>query len=199
MLDRNLPFYNIILKCNCYKSSEILLPKGFRFKQFHEGDEKAWAKLEYEIGDFESIDEAEEYFISNYCGDINVLKKRCVFIENDKNEIVGSCIAWKDKKETATVASLHWLIVTPDYQGKKLGKSLCQKTMQIFHEMNEYPVYIHTQPWSYKAILLYIHQGFQLQMTDSFSHYENQYIQAMDTLKSILPEQQYHELVSNSI
>ena len=63
----------------------------------------------------------------------------------EENEIVGSCIAWKDLRDDTLVASLHWLVVSPQYQGKGIGKALCQKVMQIFFENVEFPVYIHTQ------------------------------------------------------
>ena len=198
MLDRSIPFYNVILKCENYKKTEIVLPAGYYFRNYRTGDEKAWAKLEYEIGDFASVNEAEEYFISQYGQNADGLRDRCFFVIDELKHVVGSCIAWKDSRETELVASLHWLVVSPSHQGKKLGKALCQKVMEVFQERNEFPVYLHTQPWSYIAILLYVRQGFKLQMTDTFSHYENQYAQAMDTLKKILTVPQYDELVSNS-
>lgn len=198
MLDRSIPFYNVILKCEKYKDTEIVLPTGYQLRNYQTGDEKAWAKLEYEIGDFASVNEAEEYFLSHYGQNIDSLKERCFFVIDDQEQVVGSCIAWKDCRGTALAASLHWLVVSPDHQGKKLGKSLCQRVMKVFREKNEFPVYIHTQPWSCIAILLYLHQGFKLQMTDTFSHYENQYALAMNTLKKLLTIQQYDELVSNS-
>ena len=52
MLDRNIPFYNTILKCENYTNSEIILPQGYHFKNYQTGDEKAWARSEYKIGDF---------------------------------------------------------------------------------------------------------------------------------------------------
>ena len=198
MLDRSIPFYNVILKCEKYKDTEIVLPTGYQLRNYQLGDEKAWAKLEYEIGDFASVKEAEEYFLSHYGQDIDSLRERCFFVIDNQEQVVGSCIAWKDCRETELAASLHWLVVSPDHQGKKLGKSLCQRVMKVFQEKNEFPVYIHTQPWSYIAILLYLQQGFKLQMTDTFSHYENQYALAMNTLKKLLTIQQYDELVSNS-
>lgn len=120
-----------------------------------------------------------------------------MFAVDKNNEIVGSCIAWRDLKADEFVASLHWLIVSPQHQGKGIGKALFQKVMQIFNTKNEFPIYIHTQPWSYKAIILYIRQGFKIQKTDSFSKYENQFSLAMNVLKKILPKNQYEELENN--
>ena len=72
------------------------------------------------------------------------------------------------------------------------------KSIKFFHEENEFPVYIHTQPWSYKAILLYINLGFKIQISDTFSNYENEYTEAMKTLNNILPKEQYEKLRINS-
>ena len=149
-INRNIPFYNVILKCKTYKNSEIILKSGYRFKNYEPGDENSWAKLEYDIGDFDSVNEAKEYFTDNYCKNQEI-RKRCFFVLNSENEIVGSCTAWKDKKDNENVASLHWLVVSPKEKNKGLGKALCQKVLNFFHEENKFPVYIHTQPWSYKA------------------------------------------------
>lgn len=70
--------------------------------------------------------------------------------------------------------------------------------MKIFEKLGEFPVYIHTQPWSYVAVFLYVRMGFWIQKEDTFSHYENQYTQAMDVLKKILSKEQYEELVAHS-
>ena len=198
MIDRSIPYYNLILKCDKICTASVLLPEGYSFKLYEVGDEKYWAKLEYEIGDFSSIEEAEMYFKANYCNQIDELKKRCVFVVDDKGNVVGSCIAWHDLKGNNTVASLHWLVVSPKHQGKHIGLALCQKVMQIFKKYGETPVYIHTQPWSYKAILLYIKLGFKIQKTDTFSHYENQYKKAIKTLENILTEKQILILNQNT-
>lgn len=198
MLDRSIPFYNIILKCSRYRSGSIVLPHGFSFRKFENGDEKAWAALEYAVGDFASEDEAEQYFVTAYCQNPDDIRERCIFMVNEKDEAVGSCIAWKDWKNNQAVPSLHWLVVLPAYQGRSLGRALCRKTMESFWHKGEFPVYIHTQPWSYKAVFLYIQEGFLLQITDTFSDYQNQYEQAIGVLKEIVTKPQYGILLSHS-
>lgn len=197
-IDRCIPYYNLILKCNKNSTIPVSLPEGYSFKLYDVGDEKYWAKLECEIGDFSSVEEAETYFKANYCNQIDELKKRCVFVIDTYGDVVGSCIAWHDLKGNDTVASLHWLVVSPEYQGKHIGLALCQKVLNIFNECGESPVYIHTQPWSYKAIMLYIKLGFKIQKTDTFSNYENQYKKAIKTLKNLLPEGQFNQIITNS-
>ena len=74
MLDRSIPYYNLILKCNEICIPPVSLPEGYSFKMYEVGDEKHWAKLEYGIGDFSSVEEAEVYFKTNYCNQIDELK-----------------------------------------------------------------------------------------------------------------------------
>ncbi len=198
MIDRSIPYYNLILKRNEICTTSVSLPEGYNFKMYDVGDEKYWAKLEYEIGDFSFVEEAETYFRTNYCNQIDELKNRCVFVVDACGDVVGSCIAWHDSKGNDMVASLHWLVVSPEHQGKHIGLALCQKVMDIFKEHDETPVYIHTQPWSYKAILLYIKLGFKIQKTDTFSHYENQYKKAMKTLEKLLSENKFNQIILSS-
>lgn len=98
MLDRTIPFYNIILKCDTYKYHKVCLPKGYSFSFYQEGFEEAWALLEYNIGDFESKESALDYFKSTYMSKMDLLEKKALFVLDGSNNIVGSCIAWEDRK-----------------------------------------------------------------------------------------------------
>lgn len=197
MLDRSIPFYNVILRCDEYPWENVVLPRGFAIAAYEKGYEKAWAELEYGIGDFDSADEAERYFVESY---LQAAGKRdgILFLLNEEKTVIGSCIAWQDKRGDELVSSLHWLVVDEKYRGMGLGRALCHATMQIFREREGLPVYIHTQPWSWKAIFLYLSLGFRLQKSDTFSHYENQYDAAMATLKNVVTEKQFLRLMESS-
>ena len=191
MLDRTIPLYNTILRCDNYRYKEVNLPHGFSIVSYKNGYEKAWAELEFSVGDFDSPEEAQNYFVKSYTQNQEALLRNVRFLLNEDNTVIGSCIAWQDKRIDSFVASLHWLIVDEKYQGMGLGKALCCETMNIFEEQGRFPVYIHTQPWSYKAIFLYLSLGFKLQKTDTFSHYTNEYHKAISTLKQVVTDEQF--------
>jgi hypothetical protein len=66
MLDKSIPYYNIIMKRNPGTPvPEPLLPEGYMFVPYCEGDEKSWAEIETSVGEFDSIPEALEYFNQN--------------------------------------------------------------------------------------------------------------------------------------
>ena len=60
MLDRTIPFCNTIMKCSDAEKYAVKLPEGFSIVSYQDGDEKEWAKLEYAVGDFGSVQEAED-------------------------------------------------------------------------------------------------------------------------------------------
>ena len=178
MLDRTIPFYNTIMKCSDYSLRHAELPDGFSIVSYQRGA-------------------AEQYFAETYLQNPKLFSN-ILFLLNKKREIVGSCIAWQDKRGENSVSSLHWLIVQEQYQRMGLGRALGTAVMNIYAEHGKLPVYIHTQPWSWKAILLYVSLGFRLQKTDTFSHYENEYGKSMDELEKIVSKEQYELLLRSS-
>ena len=197
MLDRTIPFYNTIMKHPGLLTPDApspAVPEGILLRSYREGDEKGWAKLHTATGDFSSPEEAEEYFRRTYLSHREELEKRAVFAATQKDDrVVGACIAWRDpakpslRKENhdATVASVHWLVVAEDEQRKGIGRAVMTEILRKFARFGEAPVYLHTQPWSWKAILLYDSLGFRLQKTDTFGDYEVQYPQAVETLTAL--------------
>ena len=182
MLDRSIPYYNIIMRCDRFDP----LPEsaqGITVRNYQEGDEKHWAEIECSIGDFSSVDEAERYFITHYTDEIY---NRCFFAMDKAKNVIGTCIAWHDLKDNETVSSLHWLAVAPKYQGSGAGKALLNAVMNYYCQNHLMPVYLHTQPWSYKAIKLYLSAGFKIMKTDTFADYTNEYNEAISVLKNYL-------------
>ncbi len=192
MLDRSIPFYNLILRCDKYPLRQIQLPAGYTIVPYEKGLQTDWARLECAIGDFASHEEAVHYFTDNYAKGNN--SEKILFLLDNTGQAIGSCISWMDERYGRKVNSLHWLVVDEAFQGKGFGRALCTETMNRFYLRNQKPIYIHTQPWSWKAILLYISLGFRLQKTDTFSAYTNQYNEAMPTLKALLSQEQYMKI-----
>jgi ribosomal protein S18 acetylase RimI-like enzyme len=190
-LDRTIPFYNLILRADAPVGEEAGLPPGFVFSFYQPGDAAHWARLETEIGDFASIAQAQAYFTDTYLAQPELLPSRCLFVRTAQGETVASCIAWQDERGEALVSSLHWLVVSPRYQRRGIGRALFLRTMRIFEENRAFPVYIHTQPWSHQALTMYARHGFALQREDTFARYENQYAQGMETLRAILSPEAY--------
>ena len=193
MIDRTIPYYNIIMRCDRVLPMEVKLPAGYSIRSYRPGDEDAWAGLMCAVGEQTDLAEAKALFTGRYLADA-ALTDRIFFAVDAEGTVIGSAIAWDDGLRV-----LHWLAVHPAHQGKGLGKALCQTCLRLFRrEDNSKPVYLHTQPWSWKAILLYISLGFKLQPKDTIYNYENQYAQAMETLRTIVTPEQYAKMEAAS-
>ena len=183
-IDRSIPYKNIIMRCDEYDIQPIG-ENDFHIRKYKNGDENYWAEIEYKIGDFNSVEEALDYFVQNY--NLDELVNKCFFAETSDGKVVGTCIAWYDNKDDVVVSSLHWLAVLPKYQHQGIGRALGISVMNYYQENGLLPVYLHTQPWSYKAIKLYYSIGFNIQHVDTFGNYKNEYKEAKEILSNYLP------------
>lgn len=200
MLDRSIPYYNIIMKKNAPTTVSVLaLPPQFELHTYRPGVQQQWAELEHEIGDFPSVQAASAYFSQTYLSRPDLLAQRGIFVSDKKSGgLVGACIAEFDDQNGVPVSSLHWLITKEAYQGSGIGSALIAAALNIYEQENAFPVYLHTQPWSYQAIRLYHKFGFQLMKQESFAGYENQYALAVPVLARYIAPECMKELIERS-
>lgn len=183
------------MRCDTPPATTPCLPPGYCFCAYEKGMERDWAALEYAIGDFASEEDALHCFLQTYGLDLSALEQRCRFIQEEASgRVVSTCTAWYDTRGGSPVSSLHWLVTHPACQGLGLGRAMLHHTMNIYAALNGYPVYLHTQPWSYRAVWLYHKSGFHLCKSDTFAQYPNDYLQAMDILQGLLSPVQLHAL-----
>jgi ribosomal protein S18 acetylase RimI-like enzyme len=188
LLDKTVPFYNIIMKRRAGTPvPQPELPNGFSFTYFSEGKEKDWAEIESSVGEFNDSKDALEYFQREYLAYSEELKKRLIIIQNPDGDSIATVTAWWNYSEERRDPSLYWLSVKPEFQKLGLGKALIHKCLQIFFQTEgEKDVYLHTQTWSYKAVGLYLKTGFDLLETETFGNYINDYEKAKPILRDRL-------------
>ncbi len=78
MLDKTLPYAEI------WMTRPLQLPvpmtplaEGFEFRTYQKGDESAWSEIETSVGEFQTTDEALEYFQKNLLLILKNLKEGC--------------------------------------------------------------------------------------------------------------------------
>ena len=199
MLDRSIPKYNMIMRCDEYQASPLSLPGGYTVSGYREGFEKDWGRLEYSIGDFDTCEAAEKYFSDTFLKDPHFSPERARFVIAPNGEVVGSCIAWYGMRNGKEVDLLHWLVVSDKHRSLGLGRALCCDVLSYFHKSGGDPIYLHTQPWSYTAVFLYISLGFKLCKTDTFGKYQNEYDKAANTLSRVLSKEDLAIILENTI
>lgn len=137
-------------------------PIEFSIRKFEKGDESNWARIETSVGEFTSEKAARERFDKEFGSFIDNMANRCIFIENKNGEAIGTTTAWYGDLEGNGEISgrIHWVGITPEYQGKKLSKPLLSAAMNILAESHS-KAYLTSQTTSYQAVNMYLNYGFE--------------------------------------
>lgn len=188
MLDRSLPYFNVIMKRPSGRPiPKIRMPAGYRITRFNSGKEESWAEIEASVGEFDSTGEAVRYFRQTYLPLADELRKRLLFMENEQGEAVGTITCWWDYTGKRRDPSVHWFAVKSGFQGKGLGKALLAACLQEMTGLEgDRDIYLHTQTWSYRAVRLYSQFGFEIARDETFGSYVNDYDRAMPILRAVL-------------
>lgn len=189
MVDKSIPFFDIIMRCDEPKVTQPTLPDGFYFDTYKEGDDEVWARMELFAGDFRTYEIALGYFRSAYLTRLDELKKRFVVVRNKDGDAVCSCIAWKTHRNEHLAAALQWLVTAEGYEGLGLAKAVVFETVNRYCQIGEAPIWLHTQPWSYKAIWLYYQAGFRITAKDQFQTFRNRLDEARPVLENLIPHE----------
>lgn len=186
MLDKSLPYYNIIMKrCQGAVIPEVNLPKGYIFKLYTDGDDDSWAKIMVSVGEFDTYNEALDYFKENYMPYKAELSLRCLFIQTNQGEMIGTLTNWWNYTRNRRDPSIHWVGVKPEFQGLGLGKALVYEGMRRMVELEgDRDFFLHTQTWSYKAISIYLKAGYSFVKDEVFGDYNNDYEKALEVIKN---------------
>lgn len=205
MLDKSVPFYAVIMLCNEPLSQAYELPKGYSFVQFQPGMEFAWSRLQYSVGNFESLEMAQKSFDNEFSNNPDLLRRRMVFVCDDMHRAVACACLWVGKDLGRHVQRVHWLATMPEYQGQGIATALLAHLIEIYKaEGCTTGVYLTTQTYSYKAIGIYSKFGFVPYLGEKPQHFQTQGGDYEDETRlawEIINEQiiQYNNTTSNTV
>jgi len=156
----------VMVKDNLTSLSRYDLPAGFFYRMFQEGDDAIWAEIETSAGEFASDDLAIQHFRKEFGKFHQELYNRCVFVDTEDGESIGTATAWfGDLLPGKTAGRLHWIAIKEKYQGRGIGKPLVSRAIQLLSAFHE-RAYLTTQTTSYKAVKLYLDFGFRPYIID---------------------------------
>ncbi len=162
-LDKSIQHIGVIMEkfdANIYPRFE--LPLNYSFVNYYEGLEKEWTRLQLEVEQVDALEEAEEQFSKEFLPYKEDLYKQMIFVKNDKDEVVATSCIWNGRMFGDDRMRIHWVAVSPKYQGLGISKAMMTKLLDIYNELgNERYIHLTSQTWSYKAINIYIKFGFK--------------------------------------
>ena len=167
-------------------------PAGFHFDLCRREELETWMRFP-----FDTQEQARQYapFMARYFQNVYAAKEaeffaRCLFVREASGAPVGTAFLWR---AYGRVNTLHWLKVRREYEGRGIGRALLTRLLMPLAP-EEYPVYLHTQPSSYRAIKLYTDFGFALLTDARIGPRENHLAQSLPVLRQAMPPAAYAKL-----
>ncbi|WP_244951544.1 GNAT family N-acetyltransferase [Sutcliffiella horikoshii] len=131
-----------------------------------------------------------EFFKTVYGGNEKLFFTNTLFVCDEQDRPVATCLLWKAYNKFQTI---HWFKVQKSHEGKGIGRALLSIIMKEVPN-NEYPVYLHTQPGSYRAIKLYSDFGFHLLTDKTIGTRQNDLVECLPILEKWMPSADYNNL-----
>ena len=177
--------YNLFMQCESPdKTAFRELPHGFSFRLCRNDELEVWKRV---VAEEQYVDYVAEYYEKVYAEQADEFFRCCMFVCNANDKPVASTFIWHSYGKINTVG---WFRVLPEYEGHGLGRALLSEILKDA----DYPVYLHTQPTSARAIKLYSDFGFKLLTDPVIGHRQNDLIESLPYLKKVLPESDYTKL-----
>ena len=81
-IEKTLKYYDLFMFHSLDNIKNYELPDGYSFVFFKDGDEIEWVNIHIEAGVFLTVEEGLQAFNKSFGNHYEMMKKRCVFIEN---------------------------------------------------------------------------------------------------------------------
>jgi GNAT superfamily N-acetyltransferase len=177
--------YNIFMQCDMPDRNAFRqLPDGYSIRLCRRDELEVWKRVATEE---QYVQDVTAFYEKVYAKHEDEFFRRCLFVCDTDDKPVASTFIWRSYGLINTVG---WFRVLPEYEGKGLGRAILS---YILNDA-EFPVYLHTQPTSARAIKLYSDFGFKL-ITDAIpGNRNNDLTECLPFLKMILPESVYAKL-----
>jgi GNAT superfamily N-acetyltransferase len=181
-LESRIPDLNLFMMCEALEESAVsAMPDGFHVRTCRKSELDVWMAMHFD--DAESAREHRGYmadfFRDVYSGQGDRFYQECRFVCDAEDVPVGTCFAWK---AYGRITTLHWFKVLKSHEGKGIGRALLSVVMQGLAK-EDFPVYLHTQPSSFRAIKLYSDFGFRLLEDPTIGSRTNDLAQCLPILK----------------
>lgn len=193
MTESEIPDKNIFMVCNHLNLNALSeLPEGYKVRTCRRDEIAIW-----KVFPFDSPEEAVEYepfmtdyFQTTYGAQEDLFFSNTVFVCDKQDKPVGTCLLWKAYGAFNTI---QWFKVLKTHEGKGIGRALLSL---ILKDLNgaDYPIYLHTQPSSFRAIKLYADFGFAFIEGEKMGSRLNDLSECLPILKQFMPSKDFKSL-----
>jgi ribosomal protein S18 acetylase RimI-like enzyme len=193
MADEAIPDKNIFMICERLNTDALSeLPDEFFVRSCRPDELDVWKAMPFdEVGFNEEYDHyMTDFFRTTYGGKEDLFFAETLFVCDANDQPVATCLLWKAYDEFNTI---HWFKVLKKYEGRGIGRALLSIIMRDL-KPEDFPVYLHTQPESFRAVKLYSDFGFALLAGEKFGSRKNDLEECLPILEKFMPEKDFRKL-----
>ena len=181
---------NLFMMCTkLHKNAMTELPSEYHFRYIRSNELDIWKRMPFDDSDtaYKYYGYMNDWYERVYAPRSDLFFNACLFVCDADGFPVGTCFLWR---AYGIVNTVHWFKVIKPHEGKGIGRALLSKLMKDA----EYPVFLHTQPGSYRAIKLYSDFGFAFLLDPVIGGRKNDVNAALPFLKAHMPDSDYAKL-----
>jgi ribosomal protein S18 acetylase RimI-like enzyme len=193
MKETQIPDKNIFMMCSALNRNALTeLPANYTIRSCRPDELGIWKTMPFDDANLaKEYDEfMSGYFTMTYGSKAELFFAKTLFVCNLQDNPIATCLIWKAYDEFNTI---QWFKVLKEYEGQGIGRALLSIVMQEL-EMPDYPVYLHTQPASFRAIKLYSDFGFSLLSGDRLGIRSNDLDECLPILERFMPPAYFQNL-----
>ena len=187
------PDSNLFMACRIpNREAFSALPAGYTLRPLRREELPLWMDIH-----FDSPEEArdnrpymERFFAQVYAPQEALFFRTCRLLCAPDGEAAGSCFVWRAYGQVNTI---HWFKVKRACEGRGLGRALPSAGLGPLGEA-DYPVCLHTQPGSCRAIKLYSDFGFRLLTNPVIGGRTNDLKKSLPFLRKVMPPEAFARL-----
>jgi GNAT superfamily N-acetyltransferase len=183
---------NVFMMCRNLVSEALSnLPTGYSIRSSRPSEFGLWKAFPFDTtAEAETYDSHMTTYFNDVYGDRTAAFFEATKLVCDANGIpVATCAIWL---AYGCITTIHWLKVRQTHEGLGIGRALLSELLRDVPP-EAFPVYLHTQPGSFRAIKLYSDLGFEILDNDTGS-WRNDYVEAMLQLRNSMPADEYGRL-----
>ena len=191
--EEEIPDKNLFLMCQKLNMNALSeLPDQYQARNCKEDELNIWKSMP-----FDNPKDAKAYhgymtdfFTQVYAQKEGLFYQKCLFVCDKNDKPIATAFIWNAYGEFNTI---HWFKVLKEYESKGIGRALLSIIMKQLKE-NDYPVYLHTQPSSYRAIKLYSDFGFKLLSDPIIGNRKNDLEECYPILEKYMTKEDFAKL-----
>ena len=193
MKEADLPDGNLFMLCEVLNRSALTpLPSGFTVRSCRPDELDIWKAFPFDDPQTaaEHAGFMDDFFRATYGGKEAAFFNGTLFVCDPDDRPVATCLLWKAYGQ---FSAIHWFKVRKEMEGRGIGRALLSIVMLSLAPA-DYPVYLHTQPGSFRAIKLYSDFGFALLTDARIGQRTNDLARSLSILRERMPPADFHRL-----